>query len=92
MTDEEIKARARRIKVESTTTDKQDLNALKLLDANRIKAGLDKGGLDDRYTAADSLTKELFEGTKYCIQVEEYCYNCTVSALYKDPKGVEDDK
>lgn len=66
------------------TKDKDDLRAIQLFEQHREEYHLDTGSnINDRYRAAAKMTKEVFGGTRYYVEVEEYCCMCTVSKLWR---------
>ena len=67
--------------VEGTTPEERQ--ALDTFYQHEKEYPLDEGGLEERYDAAYQMTRDLFSGTPYYVNVETYCAYCTVSRLYK---------
>lgn len=61
----------------------EDIPAWEIFKAHENEYNLDIGELTERYKEAERMTNDLFTGTPYYVEVEEYCCMCTVSTLYK---------
>lgn len=66
----------------------EDKKARDLFLEHRNEFPLDEGSLEDRYRAAQEFQRKYFFGTRYKIDVETYCVNCTVTTIRREQSVV----